>query len=175
MHESGFTQEQMRKFQEVDDRTLTKWKDAVILSLITKVPRGFRTMMPFNNWHEAMAFLRTELKELFLLHDLYAGDDSNEGFAINRKNPLPIDREHYALAINIARRLEVYDQANTIDNNKHLISEMIDKHYDVQSGDTIYISNIATVDRSDKNQILKDFEANFDLIPLLPKIGGIPP
>ena len=33
---------------------------------------------------------------------------------------------------------------------------MIDKHYDVQSGDTIYISNIATVDRSDKNQILKD-------------------
>ena len=64
MHESGFTQEQMRKFQEVDDRTLTKWKDAVILSLITKVPRGFRTMMPFNNWHEAMAFLRTELKEL---------------------------------------------------------------------------------------------------------------
>ena len=64
MHESGFTQEQMRKFQEVDDMTLTKWKDAVILSLITKVPRGFRTMMPFNNWHEAMAFLRTELKEL---------------------------------------------------------------------------------------------------------------
>ena len=64
IHESGFTQEQMRKFQEVDDMTLTKWKDAVILSLITKVPRGFRTMMPFNNWHEAMAFLRTELKEL---------------------------------------------------------------------------------------------------------------
>ena len=64
MHESGFTQEQMRKFQEVADMTLTKWKDAVILSLITKVPRGFRTMMPFNNWHEAMAFLRTELKEL---------------------------------------------------------------------------------------------------------------
>ena len=114
---------------------------------------------------------RTELKELFLLHDLYAGDDSNEGFAINRKNPLPIDREHYALAINIARRLEVYDQANTIDNNKHLISEMIDKHYDVQSGDTIYISNIATVDRSDKNQILKDFEANFDLDDLLDSIS----
>ena len=64
MRESGFTQEQMRKFQEVDDRTLTNWKDTVILSLVTKVPRPFRSMMPFNNWHEAMAFLRTELREL---------------------------------------------------------------------------------------------------------------
>ena len=64
MHESGFTREQIRKFEEVDERTLTKWKDAVILSLVTKVPRGFRTMMPFNNWHEAMAFLRTELRAL---------------------------------------------------------------------------------------------------------------
>ena len=64
MHESGFTREQIRKFEEVDERTLTKWKDAVILSLVTKVPRSFRSMMPFNNWHEAMAFLRTELRAL---------------------------------------------------------------------------------------------------------------
>ena len=64
MKESGFTQEQMRKFQEVDDRTLTNWKDTVILSLVTKVPRQFRSMMPFNNWHQAMAFLRTELRAL---------------------------------------------------------------------------------------------------------------
>ena len=64
MHESGFTPEQIRKFEEVDERTLTNWKDAVILSLVTKVPRNFRSMMPFNNWHEAMAFLRTELRAL---------------------------------------------------------------------------------------------------------------
>ena len=64
MKDSGFTPEQMRKFQEVDDRTLTKWKDAVILSLVTKVPRSFRSMMPFNNWHEAMAFLNAELRSL---------------------------------------------------------------------------------------------------------------
>ena len=64
MTESGFTREQMKKFQEVDDRTLTNWKDAVLLSLVTKVPRPFRSMMPFNTWHEAMAFLRTELREL---------------------------------------------------------------------------------------------------------------
>jgi len=64
MRESGFTPEQMRKFQEVDDRTLTNWKDTVILSLVTKVPRQFRTMMPFNNWREAMTFLQTELQLL---------------------------------------------------------------------------------------------------------------
>ncbi len=64
MRESGFTSEQIRKFEEVDKMTLTKWKDAVILSLVTAVPRTFRTMMPFNTWHEAMAFLNTELKTL---------------------------------------------------------------------------------------------------------------
>jgi putative Mn2+ efflux pump MntP len=64
MHESEFTPEQIRKFQEVDERTLTNWKDAVILSLVTKVPRNFRSMMPFNNWLEAMAFLKTELRAL---------------------------------------------------------------------------------------------------------------
>ena len=64
MNECGFTPEQIKKFQEVDERTLTNWKDTVILALVTKVPRPFRSMMPFNTWHEAMAFLRTELREL---------------------------------------------------------------------------------------------------------------
>ena len=64
MSESGFTSEQIRKFEEVDKMTLTKWKDAVILSLVTAVPRSFRSMMPFNTWQEAMAFLNKELKTL---------------------------------------------------------------------------------------------------------------
>ena len=64
MHEAGFTTTQIHKFQEVDDRTLTNWKNTVILSLVTKVPRNFRTMMPFNNWNEAMVFLRSELRTL---------------------------------------------------------------------------------------------------------------
>tara|TARA_R110000824_G_scaffold104836_1_gene248547 strand:- start:70 stop:480 length:411 start_codon:yes stop_codon:yes gene_type:complete len=64
MHESGFTPEQIHRFQEVDDKTLTNWKDTVILSLVAGIPRSFRTMMPFNNWHEAMAFLKTELRAL---------------------------------------------------------------------------------------------------------------
>lgn len=64
MHESGFTEEQIKKFQEVDDRTLTNWKQSVILSLISKVPKGFRSMLPFNNWDEAVAHLQNELEEL---------------------------------------------------------------------------------------------------------------
>jgi putative Mn2+ efflux pump MntP len=64
MREADFTDEQIRKFEEVDERTLTNWKDTVILSLVTKVPRQFRSTMPFNNWYEAMAFLKTELRSL---------------------------------------------------------------------------------------------------------------
>ena len=64
MRENGFTPEQIRKFEEVDKMTLTNWKDAVILSLVTAVPRSFRSMMPFNTWQEAMAFLNKELKTL---------------------------------------------------------------------------------------------------------------
>jgi hypothetical protein len=62
MREAGFTREQIRQFQEVDDRTLTNWKDGVILSLVSKAPRAFRTMMPFHTWPEAMAFLKSELR-----------------------------------------------------------------------------------------------------------------
>ena len=64
MHETGFTTKQIHKFEEVDDRTLTNWKNTVILSLVTKVPQNFRTMMPFNNWNEAMVFLKNELQAL---------------------------------------------------------------------------------------------------------------
>tara|TARA_R110000751_G_scaffold199297_1_gene304006 strand:+ start:78 stop:488 length:411 start_codon:yes stop_codon:yes gene_type:complete len=64
MVESGFTKEQIRKFEEVDQKTLTNWKDTVILSIVTKIPRPFRSMMPFTTWREAMAFLRQELKAL---------------------------------------------------------------------------------------------------------------
>ncbi len=64
MLESGFTDEQIEKFHEVDDRTLTNWKQSVILSLVSKVPRPFRSMLPFNNWDEAIAHLQNEMEEL---------------------------------------------------------------------------------------------------------------
>lgn len=64
MVEGEFTREQIAKFEEVDDQTLTRWKDTVILSLISKAPRPFRTMMPFNNWNEAIAFVERELVSL---------------------------------------------------------------------------------------------------------------
>lgn len=61
MRESGMTPEQMRKFQEVDDQFLTNWKDSVIVSIVSRAPRNFRTMMPFSNWREAVSFLRDAL------------------------------------------------------------------------------------------------------------------
>ena len=61
MTAAGFTKEQIQNFEEVDKHTLTNWKESVILSIVTKVPRPFRSMMPFNTWPEAMFFLGQEL------------------------------------------------------------------------------------------------------------------
>ena len=60
MIESGFTDKQVREFEEVDDRVLTNWKNSVIISLVDRAPSPFRTMMPFGNWTEAVAYLNGE-------------------------------------------------------------------------------------------------------------------
>ena len=63
MQQADFTPQQIRQFREVDERTLTNWKDSVILSLVSKAPPSFRSMMPFRNWDEAMRFLNQTLKQ----------------------------------------------------------------------------------------------------------------
>lgn len=60
MVESGFTDKQVREFEEVDERVLTNWKNSVIISLIDRAPSPFRTMIPFSNWTEAVAYLDSE-------------------------------------------------------------------------------------------------------------------
>lgn len=63
MRATDFTPEQIRHFEEVDERTLTNWKDSVILSLVNRAPPPFRTMMPFRTWDEAMGFLNEAHKQ----------------------------------------------------------------------------------------------------------------
>ena len=63
MVDAEFTAAQIRKFQEVDDHTLTNWKDSVILSLIKKAPPHFRGMLPFKSWDEAIRFMNQSLRE----------------------------------------------------------------------------------------------------------------
>ena len=60
MHEAEFTDKQIRAFEEVWEQTLTNWKDSVILTIISKAPPNFRTMMPFDDWNGAMKFLSQE-------------------------------------------------------------------------------------------------------------------
>ena len=60
MIDSGFTEKQVAEFEEVDDRVLTNWKNSVIISLVDRAPRTFRSMMPFGNWDEAVAYLNSE-------------------------------------------------------------------------------------------------------------------
>ena len=62
MEEANFTREQMRSFQEVDERTLTNWKDSVILSIVKRAPPHFRSLLPFTNWNEAMRHMNDLIK-----------------------------------------------------------------------------------------------------------------
>ena len=62
MKESDFTDDQIRSFEKVDEKTLTNWKNSVILSLIVGVPKQFRSLMPFTNWKEAIKFLEESKK-----------------------------------------------------------------------------------------------------------------
>jgi hypothetical protein len=54
MEKAEFTPEQIQSFQEVDERTLTNWKDSVILSIVKRAPPHFRSLLPFTDWNEAM-------------------------------------------------------------------------------------------------------------------------
>ena len=62
LRESDFTAEQIRDFESVDNHMLTSWKDSVILSIIKRSPPHFKSMLPFTNWKEAMAFMNDSLK-----------------------------------------------------------------------------------------------------------------
>jgi len=62
MQEVNFTREQIRNFQEVDERTLTNWKDSVILSIVKRAPPHFRSMLPFKNWNEAIRFMNDAVR-----------------------------------------------------------------------------------------------------------------
>jgi|TARA_R100001530_G_C4287621_1_gene147189 hypothetical protein len=63
MDESGFTKKQIQEFEEVDDKTLTNWKNSTIMSLVNTAPPRFRTMMPFVTWEEAMKFANSVLSK----------------------------------------------------------------------------------------------------------------
>lgn len=62
MRDSGFTKEQIREFQKVDDQFLTNWKDNAIISIVKRAPRHFKSMLPFHDWNSAMRFLNNTLK-----------------------------------------------------------------------------------------------------------------
>jgi len=62
MEKAEFTPEQIQSFQEVDERTLTNWKDSVILSIVKRAPPHFRSLLPFTNWNEAMRHMNNLVK-----------------------------------------------------------------------------------------------------------------
>ena len=63
MRKAEFSPDQIRQFEEVDDKYLTNWKDSVILGLVKRAPPHFQSMLPFQDWNEAMRFMKQELKD----------------------------------------------------------------------------------------------------------------
>ena len=59
----SFTPEQLQQFHKVDERVMASWKDSVIMSMHTKAPPSFRTLIPFKNWPEAVKFMERALKD----------------------------------------------------------------------------------------------------------------
>ena len=103
------------------------------------------------------------LNDLFLVQDL---SPSDEAFPSDVKNHLDIGREYYALAINIARRLDIYEKGNVSNLNKKLFSDLIEDYiYFDENGDSvIYIDRITTIKSKQDTTLEKRFENNFDLI-----------
>jgi len=62
LRKGDFTADQIRDFEAVDSHMLTSWKDSVILSIVKRAPPHFKSMLPFKNWKEAMAFMNDSLK-----------------------------------------------------------------------------------------------------------------
>ena len=63
LEEADFTPEQVKRFEETDDKFLTNWKDTVILSLVSRSPRHFRGMLPFKSWNQAISFMNEAFRE----------------------------------------------------------------------------------------------------------------
>ena len=103
------------------------------------------------------------LSDLFLVQNL---SSSNEAFASDINNPLDINREYYALSVNISRRLDTYDKGNNSVFNKQLFSEIINDYiYIDENGDSvIYLDNITIINSKKDTTLTKKFNDDFDLI-----------
>ena len=62
MEKADFTPEQIRQFQEVDSQTLTNWKESVILSMVSRAPPHFRSLLPIKSWKDATKFANDAFK-----------------------------------------------------------------------------------------------------------------
>ena len=57
LNESGFTEEEIKRFKEVDTRAFTNWKVTTLVKFITCYPKPYRKMLGFYDWDGAMKSL----------------------------------------------------------------------------------------------------------------------
>jgi poly-gamma-glutamate system protein len=96
------------------------------------------------------------LEELFLVYNLQS-NYPDKPIAIDED--LPINRNYYALALSIARRLDTYSSNNILSYNKQLFIDAINsrsKKNKYKSGDTLFIAQITKAEILSDNRIKKN-------------------
>tara|TARA_R100001082_G_C4363888_1_gene160791 strand:- start:1745 stop:2134 length:390 start_codon:yes stop_codon:yes gene_type:complete len=58
MKDAGFHDEDIKIAKEIDDKSFKIWKEMTIARIITHWPKLYRKLISFNNWNEAIRYLR---------------------------------------------------------------------------------------------------------------------
>ena len=59
MKRSGMTDEECLVVKVIDGQTLKNWKESVIRKMISAYPRSYRSLIEYDDWAGAMAYLDT--------------------------------------------------------------------------------------------------------------------
>jgi hypothetical protein len=62
LRESGVEETQIRLVKDIDEETISNWKESVILKFKQTLPRGVRAVFTFKDWNGAMQMLNQHLK-----------------------------------------------------------------------------------------------------------------
>jgi len=63
LEKSGTSKNSLRNFRKVDDDTVKKWKNGVIMTMVNYAPEKFQYALNFTNWDEAMRTLNQVYRE----------------------------------------------------------------------------------------------------------------
>ena len=57
MSEGGISDKKIEEEKEKDENVIEFWREISVVNLITSVPKKYRAVLKFKNWHQAMRIL----------------------------------------------------------------------------------------------------------------------